>query len=152
MPTAPEGFTVSVFADSLQSPRNIYVAINGDIFVAQADYEGKKGNNILLYRDENKDGIPESRSIYLSGLKKPYGMLVLGNKFYVANTDALLEFPYDAKNNVIKSAGKKLVSLPTGRHWTRNIISNNAGDKIYIAIGSASNVAEDGMDKESRRA
>ena len=65
-PVAPQGFTVSVFADKLESPRWIYAAENGDVFVAQADREGKKGNNILLFRDNNKDGIPESKSIYLS--------------------------------------------------------------------------------------
>lgn len=152
MPVAPQGFGVTLFADSLESPRNVYVAPNGDIFIAQADRAGKKGNNIILFKDANKDGVPESKSVYLEKLKQPYGMLVLGNKFYVANTDALLEFPYDAGSSMIKSSGKKLASFPTGRHWTRNIISNEAGDKIYIAVGSASNVAEDGMDKEVRRA
>ena len=152
MPVAPAGFTVTKFADSLESPRWIYVAPNGDIFVAQADREGKKGNNILLFRDSNKDGNPESRSVYLSGLKQPFGMLVLKNKFYVGNTDAVLEYPYDASATKISVAGKSIVSLPTGRHWTRNIISNAAGDKIYIAVGSASNIGEEGMDKEIRRA
>lgn len=152
MPTAPAGFTVSLFADSLESPRSMYVASNGDIFVAQADREGKKGNNIILFKDADKNGIPESKSVYLSGLKQPFGILILDNKFYVANTDALLEYPYDANANNIKAAGKKLASFPAGRHWTRNIISNATGNKIYVAIGSASNVAEDGMDKEVRRA
>jgi len=152
MPTAPAGFTVSVFADKLESPRWIYSSENGDVFVAQADREGKKGNNILLFRDANKDGVPESKTVYLSNLNQPFGMLVLKNKFYVANTDAVLEYPYDPKATSITAAGKKLVSLPTGRHWTRNIISNAAGDKIYIAVGSASNIAEDGLDKENRRA
>lgn len=151
-PVAPGGFTVSRFADSLESPRWLYVASNGDVFVAQADREGKKGNNILLFRDANKDGVPESKTVYISKLNQPFGMLVLGDKFYVANTDALLEFPYDPKATSITAAGKALVSLPTGRHWTRNIISNAAGDKIYIAVGSGSNVAENGLDKEVRRA
>jgi glucose/arabinose dehydrogenase len=151
-PVAPGGFTVSRFADSLESPRWIYVADNGDIFLAQADREGKKGNNILLFRDANKDGVPESKTVYISKLNQPFGMLVIGNKFYVGNTDALLEFPYDPKATSITAAGKALVSLPTGRHWTRNIISNAAGNKIYIAVGSGSNVAENGFDKEVRRA
>ena len=152
MPVAPQGFTVSVFADKLESPRWIYVAENGDVFVAQADREGKKGNNILLFRDSNKDGVPENSSVYLANLKQPFGMLVLKNKFYVANTDAVVEYPYDPKATTITAAGKAIVSLPTGRHWTRNIISNAAGDKIYIAVGSASNIAEDGIEKENRRA
>ncbi|HEX6192481.1 MAG TPA: sorbosone dehydrogenase family protein [Chitinophagaceae bacterium] len=152
MPVAPQGFTVSVFADKLESPRWIYVAENGDVFVAQADREGKKGNNILLFRDANKDGVPESKSVYLTNLKQPFGMLVLKDKFYVGNTDAVVEYPYDPKATAIAGAGKSIVSLPTGRHWTRNIISNAAGNKIYIAVGSASNIAEDGIEKENRRA
>jgi glucose/arabinose dehydrogenase len=151
-PVAPAGFTVTRFAGNLQSPRWIYVAGNGDIFVAQADREGKKGNNILLFRDANKDGVPESKSVYISGLKQPFGMLILNGKFYVANTDALVEFPYDINATSIKGSGKSIASFPTGRHWTRNIIANEAGSKIYVAVGSGSNVAENGMDKEQRRA
>jgi glucose/arabinose dehydrogenase len=151
-PVAPEGFTVSAFATGLESPRWVYVAENGDVFVAQADREGKKGNNILLFRDRNKDGMPESKSVYLTNLKQPFGMLILNNKFYVGNTDALVVYPYNSKDSVITAQGKALLSLPTGRHWTRNIISNAEGNKIYIAVGSGSNVAEDGMDKEHRRA
>jgi glucose/arabinose dehydrogenase len=153
MPVAPEGFTVSVFADKLESPRWVYVADNGDIFVAQADREGKKGNNILLFRDANKDGMAESKTVYLKGLNQPFGMLVINDKFYVANTDALLEYPYNPQATSITATGKQLVALPSkGRHWTRNIITNAAKDKIYISVGSSSNVAEDGIDKEVRRA
>jgi glucose/arabinose dehydrogenase len=152
-PTAPSGFTVSVFADNLESPRWMYVASNGDVFVAQADREGKKGNNILLLKDKNKDGVAESKSVYLKNLNQPFGMLVINDKFYVANTDALVEYPYDPAATSITTAPKLLVALPAkGRHWTRNIISNAAKNRIYIAVGSSSNVAEDGIDKESRRA
>lgn len=151
-PVAPAGFTVTRFADNLQSPRWIYVSGNGDIFVAQADREGKKGNNILLFRDKDRDGKPETKSVYLSGLKQPFGMLILNSKFYVANTDALLEFPYDMNATSIKANGKPIASFPTGRHWTRNIIANPSGSKIYVAVGSGSNVAENGLDKEHRRA
>jgi glucose/arabinose dehydrogenase len=153
MPTAPEGFTVTLYADKLESPRWIYVADNGDVFVAQADREGKKGNNVLLLRDRNRDGVPESRTEYIKDLNQPFGMLIIGNKFYVANTDALLEFPYDSTATQQPAQGKQLVALPPkGRHWTRNIITNAAKNKIFIAVGSASNVAEDGIDKETRRA
>jgi glucose/arabinose dehydrogenase len=153
MPTAPAGFIVSLFADKLESPRWMYVADNGDIFVAQADKEGKKGNNILLFRDANKDGVPETKTEYLKGLKQPFGMLVINDKFYVANSDALLEFPYNPQATSITAQGKQLVALPgEGRHWTKNIITNAAKDKIYISVGSSSNVAEDGIDKEVRRA
>src|SRR5690349_13568261 len=129
-PTAPDGFTVSIFADNLQSPRWMYVAANGDVFVAQADREGKKGNNILLFRDKNKDGVPESKTVYLQNLNQPFGMLVINNKFYVANTDALLEYPYDSAATSITAPPKQLVALPgKGRHWTRNIITNPAKNK-----------------------
>jgi glucose/arabinose dehydrogenase len=152
MPTAPAGFTVSVFADSLQSPRWIYVAPNGDIFVSQADREGKKGNNILLFKDENKDGKPESKIVYRSGLKQPFGMLIMNDSFYIANTNELLKFKYDPAATRLTGTGRSIAKFPTGRHWTRNIISNTAGTKIYVAVGSASNVAEGGFDKEHRRA
>jgi len=152
MPQAPSGFTVSIYADKLQSPRGIYVAPNGDIFVAQADREGKKGNNIILLRDTNKDGKADSTSVYIDGLKQPFGMLALNGKFYVANTDQLVEFPYDPRASRITTAGKHLLSFPEGRHWTRNIIANASGDKLYLSVGSGSNVAENGMEKEVRRA
>jgi len=152
MPIAPQGFTVSIFADSLAAPRWIYSAPNGDIFVAQADREGKKGNNIILFRDADKDGVPERSYTYLSGLNKPFGMLILNDQFYVGNTDAVLVYPYDPKNTSITAAGKKIMSMPTGRHWTRNLIASKDGSKIYVSVGSSSNVAENGIDKETRRA
>jgi len=149
-PTAPEGFVVTAFATDLDEPRWAYVADNGDVFVS----ESKEGR-ITLFRDSNKDGTAESKHTYLTGQNRPFGMLIIGNKFYVANTDALLEFPYDPKANAITAKGKKLVSLPAGgynNHWTRNIITNAAKNKIYISVGSGSNVAEHGIDKEHRRA
>jgi glucose/arabinose dehydrogenase len=82
----------------------------------------------------------------------PFGMLVLNNKFYVGNTDALWVYPYDAKATSITGSGKKIASFPTGRHWTRNVIANKDGSKIYVSVGSSSNVAENGIDKETRRA
>ncbi len=152
MPAAPDGFKVNKYAQGLQHPRWIYVADNGDVFVAQADKENS-ANNILLFRDTNKDGTAENGTIFLKGLDMPFGMLILHDKFYVANTGALVEFPYKPGATSINAPGKTIVSLPPGpRHWTRNIVANKAGNKIYIAIGSASNVAEDGMDKEVRRA
>ncbi len=151
-PVAPEGFTVSKFAEGLKHPRWIYVASNGDVFVSQADSENS-ANNILLFRDANKDGTAESKSVYLSGLNMPFGMLIQDNKFYVGTNDALVEFPYNAGATSIKEQGKKIASLPGGpRHWTRNIVASKNGEKIYISIGAASNVAENGMDKEVRRA
>jgi len=149
-PIAPQGFIVTKFADNLEEPRWAYVAPNGDVFVSESA-EGR----VLLFRDQNKDGVADSKSVYLKDQNRPFGMLIIGKKFYLANTDALLEFPYDEAANSNGAEGKKLVSLPAGgynNHWTRNIITNSAKNKIYISVGSGSNVAEHGMDHEHRRA
>jgi glucose/arabinose dehydrogenase len=153
-PTVTAGFTVTRFADSLNSPRWIYVAENGDIFVAEANRDTtKSADRILLFRDSNKDGTPESRSVFLQGLNQPFGMYMKGDKFYVANTDAVMQYVVPAGASSITTTGKKILSLPGGpRHWTRNITANADGSKLYIAVGSASNVAEEGMAKENRRA
>jgi glucose/arabinose dehydrogenase len=153
MPVAPAGFTVSKFADNLENPRWIYVGNNGDIFIAESNGHGKSANRITLLRDADNDGVPELRSVFLSNLNEPFGMLIIGNSFYVANTDAVVQYPYTAGSTSITAAGKQIVQLPAGpRHWTRNIIANAGGSKIYIAVGSSSNVAENGIDKETRRA
>lgn len=175
MPTAPQGFAVSKFADGLNNPRWIYVGPNGDIFIAESNTEvkglkklkfeisgkaksqntGESANRITLLRDANKDGIPEIRQTFLTGLHQPFGMLIIGDKFYVANTDALIVYPYQPGQTQIKSPGKKILSLPAGgynNHWTRNIIANKDNSKIYITVGSGSNVGENGMNNEVRRA
>src|SRR3954468_19007379 len=129
-PTAPPGFTVKKFADSLDNPRWIYVGPNGDIFVSEASTEtnvvkqakaiitGKaSGGNIsgsadkvLLFRDANHDGVPELRTTFLTDLKQPFGMLILGNNFYVANTDGVMQFPYQAGQTKITAKGKKILN------------------------------------------
>jgi glucose/arabinose dehydrogenase len=149
-PIAPEGFTVSKFADQLDNPRWVYVADNGDVFVSEASKD-----HVLLLRDKDKDGIAESRTVFLADLSRPFGMLIIGNKFYVANTDGVEEYPYDPAATSITAEGKKIVELPAGgynNHWTRNIITNAQKNKIYITVGSGSNVAEHGIDHENRRA
>lgn len=163
VPIAPEGFTVSRFADSLDHPRWIYVADNGDVFIAESNSphstlekvtgKNKSADRITLLRDANKDGVPELKTVFLKDLNKPFGMLIIGDNFYVANTDGVVQFPYKAGQTSITAKGKQIVALPPGpRHWTRNIITNAAKNKIYIAVGSSSNVAENGIDKETRRA
>ncbi len=154
-PTAPEGFTVVRFAEGLEHPRWIYVAPNQDVFVAESDKEEKSANRITLFRDTNKDGKPDLKVTFLEDLNQPLGMLVLDNYFYVANSDALMRFPYQKGQTKIEGKGEKILDLPAGgynNHWTRNIISNADGSKIYISVGSASNVGEYGMDEENRRA
>lgn len=174
-PIAPEGFIVTKFADKLDNPRWIYVGSNGDIFVAEANttlsgiikfgasisrkiktqHYGNSANRITMFRDSNKDGIYESRYVFVQGLNQPFGMLILHNHFYIANTDALLQFDYTTGDTVLKGEGKPIVVLPGegyNNHWTRNIIADKNGDKIYISVGSGSNAAEHGMDEETGRA
>jgi len=174
-PVAPQGFTVSLYADSLANPRNIYVAPNGDVFVAEANTEvtglkkigadiigvsksqnmGKSANKILLFKDTNGDGKPDSKIIFLAQLNQPFGILTLGNWFYVANTDGLWRYPYKPGDTTVSGKGVKILSLPAGgynNHWTRNLRANKAGTKIYISVGSGTNVAEQGMAVEKRRA
>lgn len=175
-PTAPAGFTVTEFARDLKSPRWIYVAPNGDVFVAESNTEpktvkkkvasvvtgqsksqpsGESANRITLLRDTNKDGKPDLRETFLTGLNQPFGMLVLGNSFYAANTDGLLQFPYQPGQTKMTVAGKKILDLPAGgynNHWTRNLLASPDGKKIYISVGSGSNVGENGMEHEVRRA
>jgi glucose/arabinose dehydrogenase len=175
MPIAPNGFKVNLFADTLKNPRNIYIAPNGDILVSEANTEvkgikkigakiigvaasqnlGKSANRITILRDTNGDGIPDMRGVILSNLNHPYGMLILGNAFYVANTDGLWKYDYKAGQTKITTPGKMILSLPAGgynNHWTRNLRANAAGTKIYVAVGSGTNVAEHGMENEKRRA
>lgn len=154
-PKAPAGFQVTKFAQDLKHPRNIYVAPNNDIFVAESDDKGKSANRITLLRDADQDGKPEVRQVFLSGLNQPYGMLVLPNFFYVGNTDGILRFPYQQGQTKIASKGEKILTLPAGgynHHWTRNLLANAQGTKIYVSVGSASNNGEYGMKEEIRRA
>jgi len=174
-PLAPEGFVVTKFASNIKSPRNTYIAPNGDVLVALSNSErstveavanavtgkaksevpGKSANTILLYRDADHDGKAESITTFLSGLSQPYGMLIIGQSFYVANTDGLWQYPYKRGDTKITATGKKILSLPAGgynNHWTRNLTTNADKSKIYITVGSGSNVGENGLENEVRRA
>lgn len=174
-PLAPAGFTVRLFADSLANPRNIYIAPNGDILVSEANTElkgikklgakiigaaasqnlNKSANRITLLRDANGDGIPETKTIFLDKLNQPYGMLIMGNSFYVANTDGIWQYPYKAGQTKIDGPGKMILALPAGgynNHWTRNLLANGTGAKIFVSVGSGTNIAEHGMENEQRRA
>jgi len=174
-PVAPAGFVVTRYADGFENPRWLYELPGGDILVAESNtyhpwYEqiggwiigANKSNNlkhsadrITLLRDADHNGIPELRTTFLDKLDLPFGMLVLGDWFYVANTDGLWRYPYSRGQTTITGKGHKLVDLPAGkhnRHWTRNIISNADGSKIYIAVGSGTNVAEKGIANELMRA
>ena len=174
-PIAPVGFTVTKYASGFKSPRNIYVAPNGDILVVLSNSErstkdkvvgaitgksksevaGESANTVVLLRDANKDGIPELKSNFITGLNQPYGVLIIGDAVYVANTDGVMKYPYKTGDTRITAAGKQILSLPAGgynNHWTRNLIANAANTKIYVAVGSGSNAGENGMEYEVRRA
>ncbi|RZK87603.1 MAG: sorbosone dehydrogenase family protein, partial [Pedobacter sp.] len=122
---------------------------------AKSEVSGKSVNTILLLRDADKDGKPELITTFLAGLNQPYGAAFINNSFYVANTDGLWQFPYQPGDTEITKPGKKIVELPAGgynNHWTRNLLVNADKSKIYISVGSGSNVGENGMEHEVRRA
>jgi glucose/arabinose dehydrogenase len=178
-PRASAGTVVTQYADGLDHPRWIYVLPNGDVLVAESNAphrpefgKGIKGwfmkmfmkkagaavpsaNRITLLRDSDADGVPEIRSVFLEGLNSPFGMVLVGNAFYVANTDAIMRFSYTAGQTRIEARGTKVLDLPAGPlnyHWTRNVIASPRGDKLYVTVGSNSNVAEYGIDREQGRA
>ena len=154
-PTAPAGFKVTKFADGFESPRWIYAAPNGDLFICESSTKPTSANRITILQDSDKDGKYDSRDIFLPDQNKPFGMLVLDSFFYVANTDALMRYPYSPGEKHISKTGTKILDLPAGgynNHWTRNIIASPDGKKILISVGSGSNNGENGMDKEVRRA
>ena len=177
-PIAPVGFTVEKYAEGFENPRWMYVTPNGDVLVAETNSNHKlyekigghligasKANNlsksadrITLLRDSNKDGIPELRTVFMTRenkLNQPFGMLVVGDYLYIANTDAVLRYKYTSGQTKITSQGEKISDLVSGkfpRHWTRNIIANPDNTKLYIAVGSKTNIGEDGIDQENGRA
>ncbi len=179
MPQAAPGTRVQAFASGLVHPRWLLVLPNGDVLVAETnappkpdDASGIKGwvmkkmmklagaavpsaDRITLLRDADGDGVAEQRSVLLEGLHSPFGMALVGNALYVANSDAVVRFPYAPGETHITAAGAPLVSLPAGtinHHWTKNLIANADGSKLYVTVGSNSNVAERGMAAEEGRA
>jgi len=173
-PAAPAGFTVTRFAENLKHPRWIYVLPNGDVLVAEAAppntplnspsnivehwLNSKNGstpesaNEITLLRDSNGDGKPNVRTVFLKGLNQNFGMLLLNGWFYVANTNGVWRYPYKDGETAITAPGQKILDLPVGHHWTRNLIASEDGTKIYVTIGSGSNIADNGIAQEKRRA
>jgi glucose/arabinose dehydrogenase len=178
-PTPAPGTQVMAFASGLDHPRWLYVLPNGDVLVAETnappkpdDGKGIKGwvmgkvmqragaavssaNRITLLRDSNGDGVADLRSVLIEGLNSPFGMALVGHTLYVANSDAVLSFPYTDGATQIQAAGTKVVDLPGGpinHHWTKNLIASQDGSKLYVTVGSNSNVAERGMAAEAGRA
>ena len=178
-PTGAAGTTVSAFATGLDHPRWLYVVPNGDVLVAETnappkpeDAKGIKGwvmqlvqkragagvpsaNRITLLRDADGDGVAEVRTVFLDGLNSPFGMTLVGNDLYVADTDAVMRVAYNAGDTRISAPRVKVTDLPAGpinHHWTKNIIASRDGSKLYVTTGSNSNAAENGIDKEEGRA
>ena len=178
-PVAAEGMAVTALATGLDHPRWLHVLPNGDVLVAETnappreeDNSGLKGwitglilgqagaavpsaNRITLLRDSDGDGVVETRTAFLEDLNSPFGMALIGSDFYVANTDAILRFPYEEGDTEITAEGEKIADLPAGNlnhHWTKSLIASPDGKRLYATVGSNSNVGENGLDREHQRA
>jgi glucose/arabinose dehydrogenase len=176
-PTPAAGFAVARFADGLDHPRWLYVLPNGDVLVAETNAPPKEitgiksfvmgqvqkvagagtesANRITLLRDADGDGRAETRSVFLENLFSPFGMALVGEEFYVANADAVMRFPYQPGETAIAAPGTKLAELPSGpinHHWTKSLLASRDGTRLYVGVGSNSNVGENGLDAEERRA
>jgi glucose/arabinose dehydrogenase len=175
MPTPAAGLRVQPFARDLDHPRWLYRLANGDVLVAESNSPPREGgglkgwvmglfmgragagvpsaNRITLLRDADGDGVAEQRSALLTGLNSPFGMVVVDKWLYVANTDALVRFPFQVGQTRITAQAEKVVELPGGaNHWVRNVVANPDGPTLFVTVGSASNIAENGLDIEKNRA
>jgi glucose/arabinose dehydrogenase len=176
-PTAAPGLRVQAFATGLANPRSLYVLPNGDVLVVESGgppgpvsrpkelimnwvekkthSRAKPGQRILLYRDTNGDGLPEQSTVFLDHLNSPFGVVLVGNDLYVANTDAVLRFPYVTGETQINASGVKLCALPGGpinHHWTKSLTASPDGTYLYAGVGSNSNITENGLQAEGGRA
>ncbi len=176
-PTAAPGLSVAAFAAGLDHPRWVYVLPNGDVLVAESNGPPEpikrpkdlvlhavvqiagaatpSADRITLLRDGNGDGVAETHTVFLKGLHSPFGMSLVGNDLYVADTDALLRFQYVPGETAIRGRGVKVADLPAGpidHHWTKNVIASRDGSKLFVTVGSNSNVGENGLEAEAGRA
>ena len=177
-PIAAAGFAVNEYAGGLDHPRWLHVLPNGDVLVAesnkppkpdegfslrgwvmgivmgQAGAEVPSANRISLLRDQDGDGVAETKTAFLTGLFSPFGMALHDGRLYVANADAIVAFPYQEGATEITAPAEKIADLPAGRnhHWTKDVIASRDGTKLYATVGSNSNVGENGMDEEVNRA
>jgi hypothetical protein len=176
-PKAASGLKVAAFARNLKNPRSLYVLPNGDVLVAETDgppgpvnrpkefvmnwieqqahSSVKAGMRILLFRDTNGDGIPDTQTVFLDHLHSPFGMVLVGNDFYVANTDGVMHYPYQDGQTQITAPGNLVTPLPGGpidHHWTKSLTASPDGSKLYAGVGSNSNITENGMPAELDRA
>ncbi|PZO78916.1 MAG: L-sorbosone dehydrogenase [Mesorhizobium amorphae] len=166
-PKVPDGFKVQAFAHGLDNPRWMHVLENGDVLVAEAStkIQADKGsidgsaaesaNRVTLLRDTDGDGVADERHALLTDQSQPFGLLARDGQLYVANTDAVMRFPFTVGDTAVTGEGTKVLELPAGgynNHWTRNIVQSPDGSKLYVTVGSASNVGENGLAEEEGRA
>ena len=180
-PTAPAGFTVTRYAEGLDHPRWLLVLPNGDVLAAESASEPSKADNsnkgikgffqkmlmkkvgssrpspnrIILLRDANNDGVAETRTDFAQGLKQPFGMTLVRDTLYVANSDGVVSFPYVAGQTAATGVGTRLFDLPgppINHHWTKNVVASPDGTKLYATVGSNSNIGDNGIENEVGRA
>ena len=180
-PSVPQGFSIRPMATGLSNPRNVYALSNGDLLVIESKKDAKEplerpkrkvmdwveskahggsgdtgpSNRVLLLRDANGDGKPESQTVLVDHLNSPFGVVVVGDALYVADTDAILRFPFHVGDTKVGGPATKLVDLPAGpinHHWTKSLTASADGSKLYVGVGSNSNVMERGLEAERNRA
>ena len=179
-PTVASGLKIQAMATGLQHPRSIYTLPNGDVLVIESKSPGTEpttrpktiitrwieswatsggdtgpSNRITLLRDANGDGVPETKSVFLDHLNSPFGVALVGNDLYVANTDAIVRYPYKEGDTEITDPGTVLTALPGGpidHHWTKSLVASKDGSLLYVGVGSNSNITENGMEAEKNRA
>jgi hypothetical protein len=176
-PKVSQGLQIRALATGFEHPRSLYVLPNGDVLVIEsngpkapvfrpkdlitgvvqglAGAKAKDANRITLLRDTKGDGVPQLRTVFLDHLNSPFGVALIGHYLYVANTDAIMRYPYEEGQTFITDKGTKLTDLPGGpidHHWTKALLASPDGSKLYVGIGSNSNVAENGMEAEHERA
>ena len=174
LPTAAAGLKVNAFARGLDHPRSLTILPNGDVLTAEAmfapggissafdyaiyatmkraDAVGHSANRVTLLRDADGDGVAEVQETYLSGLNQPFGTALIGDTLYVANTDALLAYPFSPGTTTLATTPRHLATFKAGGHWTRSLIATSDGTKLYIGVGSDTNIADKGLEAEEGRA
>jgi glucose/arabinose dehydrogenase len=181
-PTVAQGLKIEALATGLQHPRSLYVLPNGDILVVESKGPGvepitrpktivmnlieslvtsggsggdEPSNRITLLRDANGDGKPETQTVFLDHLSSPFGAALVGSDLYIANTDAIMRYPYKEGDTQITDPGTPFLALPGGpidHHWTKSLVASGDGSLLYVGVGSNSNVGEHGMEAEKNRA
>lgn len=177
MPSVAPGLKIEAVATGLKHPRSLYVLPNGDVLVAETDGPAEPihrpkdiiiglvqarahssvqaAQDIVLLRDTNGDGVADVRTVFIDHLVSPYGMALVGHDLYVANTDAIVRFPYRGGETRITGPATKLTDLPGGpidHHWTKAMTASRDGSKLYVGVGSNSNITENGIEAEKERA